>query len=117
MISASFGSNTLPVPQSYKAYTTLNRDNLAVLISSIFERGLAEEEFSVLPAASTMFLQVMDDGSLHGFVNDRHVPLVGCEMGRKACSVESFLSVLEAKTTYSDVETACQNVPSVEKLQ
>lgn len=87
------------------------------MVSSIFDREVVEQEFSVLPAASTMFLQVMDDGSLHGFVNDKQVRLAGCDLARKGCTVESFLPLLEAKTTYSDVETACQNVPSVEQMQ
>lgn len=38
VINDSMGSNTLPVPQAYKVYTTLNRDNLAVMVGSIFER-------------------------------------------------------------------------------
>lgn len=106
VIKGDSSANTLPVPQVYKAYATLTRDHLSVLINSIFDKTAAQEQFANLPAASTMFIEVDTSGRVHGFVNDRRIPFnFDCEY-----TVDGMLSCLDQITTYSDVEAACQNV-------
>lgn len=100
----------MPVPQVYKAYTTLTRDHLSVFVNALFDKKAAQNEFTNLPAASTMFIEVMADNTVRGFVNDRPVPFnFDCEW-----TVDGMLDCLDKVTTYSDVESACQNVSLVQ---
>lgn len=103
VIKNASSSNTLPVPQVYKAYTALTRDHLSVFVNALFNKKAAQTEFAGLPVASTMFIEVMADSTVRGFVNDRPVPFnFDCES-----TVDGMLECLDKMTTFSDVESAC----------
>lgn len=103
VIKASSSSNTLPVPQVYKAYTTLTRDHLSVFVNAIFDKFAARQELSTLPVASTLFIEVDGNGSVRGFVNDRPIPFnFDCEN-----TVDGMIECLDNMSTYTDLEAAC----------
>jgi len=91
------------LPLSFTNYQALTSDILLTIASQSLDGVKAD---AALPASSNLIFEVWGDQTVHGYLNDTEFTPAGCSAD-SPCTTDLFLSAIEAKIGYTDLETAC----------
>lgn len=91
------------LPLAFTNYQAFTSDILLAIASQSLE-GVQTD--AALPASSNLIFEVWGDGTVHGFLNDAEFTPAGCSADA-ACTSDLFLSAIESRIGYTDLETAC----------
>ena len=101
------GANEAPL--AFTNYQSLTSDILLTIASQALEGVKTDAQ---LPASSSLIFEIGADKTVRGYLNDVEYVPAGCS-SNDACTAELFVSAIEAKIGYTDLETACATKATV----